>query len=195
MAPIDLIPYAEHSRKLSQRLLVPVHRKGPVDVWKILTVHFFDFSMTYMLSSFMALMFNLSIKTLMVTNGLKSAFNEGTAFKLSLAFMPVILFSYFFSSYFLNHGQTWGMTLLKRRVEMQENSLKDAFIWATHSFLLCATGGLSYLVKKDIWQSFKTHDHLYAEMFKHNDFVFMDLVKEADGNNHQHVEEEWKKAA
>lgn len=177
MSPIDLIPFAEHSKKLPKKVLSPENKTEPLETWKILTSHFLDFGMAFMLSSSMALVFNLSIKGLLMTRGLRSAFSEATAFKLSMALFPLILFSYFFSSYFLNNGQTYGMYILKKRMEMKSNSLRDSFSWATHSFLLCVTGGISLLAKKDVWKSFRTHDHLYTDLFIHKDYKTMDLVE------------------
>ena len=195
MTPIDLIPYAEQSKKLPKKVLSPDNKLNSPETWKILSSHFLDFGAAFMVSSFMALMFNLSIKGLLMTRGLRSVFSESTAFKLSMALFPLVLFSYFFSSYFLNHGQTYGMFILKRRMEMKSNSLRDAFSWATHSFLLCFTGGLSFLMKKDVWVSFRPHDYLYSELLVHKDYKSVDLVEQTMVDSEKVDEKDWSEAA
>lgn len=195
MTPIDLIPYAEHSRRISHKILSPVQKAKPQEVWKILSAHFFDFSMVFLASSFMSTMFNLSIKSLLVTRNLNSAFSEAATFKLAMALLPLTLFTYFFTSYFLNHGQTPGMLLVKKRMEMKANSIRDAFSWATHSFLLCATGGISYSIKKNLWQSFKDHDYLYSELLVHKEHVVMNLVVKIESFQKEDLQEDWPKAA
>ncbi len=195
MTPIDLIPYAEHSKKLPKNALSPLKKGKPLETGKLLMAHFFDFSMAFMLSSFMAFMFNLSMQGLLMTRGLRSVFSEATAFKLSMALFPLILFSYFFASYFLNHGQSYGMYILKKRMEMKSNSMRDAFSWATHSFLLCFSGGISLLVKKDVWKGFKSHDYLYANLFIHKDYKAMDLVDHVEKETESVKEENRSEAA
>lgn len=195
MTPIDLIPYAEHSRKISRKILSPIQTVKPQEVWKILSAHFFDFTMVFLASSFMSTMFNLSVKNLLVTRDLNSIFNEASTFKLAMALMPLTLFTYFFTSYFLNHGQTPGMLLVKKRMEMKASNVRDAFSWATHSFLLCATGGISYSLKKSLWQAFKDHDYLYSELLVHKDHVVMDLIVKIESFQEEDIQEDWSKAA
>ena len=195
MTPIDLIEFAQHSRKLPKTLLAPLQYKESLEVWKILSAHFFDFSLVFMTSTLMASIFNLSVKSFLVTRGLRVLFSEGMTFKLAMAFLPVVLFTYFFCCYFLNHGQTLGMLILKRRMKMKSNSIQDAFSWATHSFLLCTTGGISLRLKKSVWTHFMAHDHLYSEMLVHKEVAVIDLVADAEKNEEVHHYEEYSRAA
>jgi hypothetical protein len=90
--------------------------------------------------------------------------------------------SYFFFSYFFNQGQTWGMSAMKNRIEMQEQSFRSSFFWAMFSSAIMMTGGASYLfsykwVQEKGWGEFKEQDHLYSELMKVSNFSPINLVE------------------
>lgn len=195
MTPIDLIPYVESSRKVPRKLLAPVSKEKakPIETWQLLVSHFCDFSAVFMFSCLMATMFDLSVDMLMLTKQLRSAYAKVEIFNLSMAFLPISLFCYFFTSYLMNHGQTWGMYLMKKRLVMDAYSVKDSFSWATHSFLLCLSGGISFLLNKTRWKGFKAHDHLYSELFLFKESKVINLVEKVE--EFEEVPEEYSQAA
>lgn len=193
MAPIDLKEFALKEQKLPKKFLASNGPRKPTSTWKILAPHFLDFMAASFLTSFMAVMFNQSIKMLMMTKGLQHAFNEQATISLASSLLPMIIFSYFFFSYYLNHGQTWGMHVFKKRMKMKSMSIKDSFYWASHSLFLCLTGGLFYLAKREQWQNLQGHDYLYHDLLLHKENYQIDLLKRID--EQETVEEEFAIAA
>lgn len=192
MAPIDLKEFALKEQKVSKRLLFPETQKGPTPTWKILGAHYLDFLAVAFFTSFSAAVFNQSIKLFMNTKSLRLAFDEHATLSLASSLLPMMLFSYFFLSYFLNQGQTWGMFTFKKRMKMPSQSFRDAFYWAAHSLFMCLTGGLFYLAKREEWQNLQKHDYLYHEMLLHREDYSIDLLKRID---EQEVVKEYARAA
>lgn len=193
MAPIDLKEFALKEQKLPKKLLTLTGARKTTSTWKILASHFLDFMAASFLASFMAVMFNQSIKMLLTTKGLQHAFNEHATIALVSSMLPMIIFSYFFFSYYLNHGQTWGMHVFKKRMKMKSMNFKDSFYWAAHSLFLCLTGGLFYLAKREQWQKLQRHDYLYHDLLLYKENYQIDLLKRID--EQVIVEEEFAIAA
>ncbi len=162
MNPIDLVSFAEHSQKLPAVLLAPT----PVSpqTWKILLGHFIDFTMAAALVSVMIAMFNVSVSTLMVTQQLQGLFTFSTLESFSGAVIPFAVFNYFFMSYFFNHGQSWGLFLMQKRLPMTAKSFRHGLRWATHSSLLCLSGGLTFLMFRNVWSEVQASDYLYQNL-------------------------------
>lgn len=192
MGHIDLTEFALREQKLPKKLLVPETQQDPTPTWKILGAHYLDFMAVAVFTSFSAVMFNHSIKLFMTTKSLRLAFNEQATISLASSLLPMMLFSYFFLSYFLNQGQTWGMFTFKKRMKMPSQSFKSAFYWAAHSLFMCITGGLFYLAKREEWQNIQKHDYLYHELLVHKEDYSVNLLKRID---EQKVEEEFAVAA
>jgi hypothetical protein len=197
MNPIDLIPFAEHSQKLPGKFLAPIAKQEKVSTWKILASHFIDFGLTFVATSVMTMLFSHSIKSILVTRSLQIAFSEKNIASLAAPLVPLMLFSYFFFSYFMNHGQTIGMMLFKRRIAMQSKSFYEAAKWAAHSLFLVMTCGLSYVVGKSKWQNIKNQDYLYQDLISYKEFHTINLLSRIDdfAEMEEVVEEEWIKAA
>ena len=194
MTPIDLIPFAENSQKVPKKSLIPRKaKKNKPETLKLLMAHYVDFGAAFIMTSLISAVFSHSLKLYMVTKGLESAYSSVQAQGLFFAIFPLQLFGYFFFSYFLNHGQTPGMFLLKKRIDMNANDFSDAFRWATHSFLLCFSWGLSYLIKPEIWNKLKAHDHLYHDLMSYTDVNVVSPVRMSEENKKS--EENWRKAA
>lgn len=183
MSPIDLKDFALKEQKLPKKFLSSVSRDTPISTWKILGAHFLDFLAISFFTSFSAVVFNQSVKLLMMTKSLKHAFNEQGTISLASSMLPFMIFSYYFLSYFMNHGQTWGMHVFKKRMKMKSQDYRDAFYWAAHSFFLCITGGLFYLAKKDEWQNIKGHDYLYQDMLDHKEYYAINLLERIEDVN------------
>ncbi len=173
MNPINLVTFAEHSEKLPPTLLAPPKEKP--QTWKLLLGHSMDFFMAITMVSVMVAMFNLSVSTLMVTQGLQGIFNFSTLESFSGAVIPFVVFNYFFMSYFLNHGQSWGLMLMGKRLPMPSKSFRRAIRWATHSSLLCLSGGLTFLLFKKIWSELQDSDYLYQDLMRVEEKEQIDL--------------------
>lgn len=197
MNPIDLIPFAEHSQKLPGKYLAPIARNEKASTWKILASHSVDFGLTFIATSVMTLFFSQSVKTVLVTRSLRMAFSEKDVSSLAGPLIPLMVFSYFFFSYFMNHGQTLGMMLFKRRVDMQSKSFFEAAKWAAYSFFLVMTCGLSYIVGKSKWQNIKGHDYLYEDLVKYRDVAPINLLSKIEEFkvSEEVIEEELAKVA
>jgi hypothetical protein len=195
MKALDLIPYAEHSQKLPEKVLEPVSTPM-VWSWKILIAHTVDFGMAFATTMMMTQMFNQFVKLLLLTRTLKLAYSEAFVLGLAAPLFPIMLFSYFFFSYFFNDGQTYGMHLMKNRIDLKSKSFRAAFRWATHSAFLCFTGGLTYLFQRNVWKAYKHHDFLYENLMSHKVFKSINLVVEAEKNTLENsAPETWSKAA
>lgn len=172
MTPIDLIDYTHSAKKIPSGFLkhTPA-QKVEINSWKILSAYFLDFmaitTLTVMTFAFLKLSFN----SFMVTSSLRNAF-EGIQFStLTINVFPAFFMSYFFFSCFFNHGQTWGMSVMKNRIEMKEMSFRSSLLWAMFSSAIMMTGGLSFLftykwMLKKGWGEFQEHDHLYFELMQ-----------------------------
>ncbi|MFP5385204.1 MAG: hypothetical protein ACLGHN_03950 [Bacteriovoracia bacterium] len=194
MTPIDLIPFAENSQKVPKKFLAPVAGvSGKPDTLKLLCAHFMDFWTAFMMVTLISGVFSQSVKSFLVTKGLQSSYSSIETQGLFFALFPLILFAYFFFSYFLNHGQTPSMLLLKKRIEMKPNSFAEAFRWATHSFLLCLSWGTSYLLKPEVWKLLKSHDHLYYDLMAYKEVKVVNLVSLSEESHRS--EETWQEAA
>ena len=196
MNPIDLIPFAEHSQRLPGKFLAPTAVKEKVSSWKILASHFIDFVITFTITSAMTMLFSHSVKMVFVTRSLRLAFSEKEISSLAGPLLPLMIFSYFFFSYFMNHGQTPGMMLFKRRVNMQSKSFMEAAVWAAHSLFLCVSCGLSYFASKARWQNVKGHDYLYQDLVAYKEIQPVNLLSKVDEFSVvEEVQEDWAKAA
>lgn len=198
MNPIDLKEFAEHSQKLPSEWLHPQSKKSEFKLWKVFFTHYLDFAAAFTTTVMIAAVFNQSLKALVVANSLQKVWKDEIIMSFSASMLPFMVFSYFFFSFFMNHGQTWGMVLMKKRIEMKSQSFKDAGLWACYSMVLCFTGGLSYLIKKEKWQSFKPHDFLYDTLTMEREFAPVNLLSEIDKFNVvevAHEEEDWAQAA
>lgn len=165
MKIIDLTLFAEHSQKLPSSYLEP-RTKKETSSWSILAIHFIDFTIAYFITTMITMILAQSMGVIMAVSGLEKAFSFTKAMEFSSKLLPLVVFSYFFFSYFFNHGQTVGMRYLKKRVSLPSQSFRESFYWALRSFLLCATGGLSFLFSVNKWEMVENHDYLYESLLE-----------------------------
>lgn len=196
MKLIDLVVFAEHSQKLPSQLLEPQIPKKESS-WKILAAHFIDLIVVFMFTNIMLAIFAKSVEMILITERLQSAFKLEKILHLSEPLLPMTLFSYFFFSYFMNHGQTYGMFLLKKRVELKSKSFRECFSWALHSSLVCFSCGLTYLLKRSKWNRFKGHDYLYQGLIDVKEGPSIDLMARVEEFDNEKKEEMmyWPRAA
>src|SRR5690606_4090240 len=124
MNPINLVSFADHSQRLPRKFLAPTEPVKTNLTWKILSAHFIDFIIAFGTSTFMSVVFGQSVKSLLITRGLRAAFSQHSLMPLEVALLPLILMSYFFICHFMNHGQTVGMIVFKCRVSMKSQDYK-----------------------------------------------------------------------
>jgi hypothetical protein len=202
MSSIDLLDYTNTKKKIPQDLLLEKKDDHPLNFTKIIGAYFLDAMMIFQTTIIMSFIFQLSFKTLMVSESLVDAFDSIPFISLTWSTIPLIAFSYYFFSFFFNHGQTWGMHSVKSRIDMKELELKDSFLWAAKLSLITLSGTFlifAFYPQLRTWSKkhFKSHDHLYSHLIKHKDYPPINLLKEID-QIHQfegEVIEETKKAA
>jgi hypothetical protein len=187
---LDLLLFTDSSKKIPTSFLTGQTKKGN---WRLFFAHSVDFLSAFILANFLGLLFHSTMSSILLTESLELAYLENSAFGTVTSVFPLTLFSYFFFSYLLNDGQTFGMFLMKRRVSFSEKGLRSAFYFSSHSLLLCATGGFSFYFVKPVWASFKGHDYLYQELMEVRDQRGVDLL--AKTQSWEDTEEAYQRAA
>jgi hypothetical protein len=176
MKQLDLVTFATHSRRIPSELLLSPTQVESFSRKRLLIAHGADLWFSYFLASLFSMMAVQSIEFIMTSSGVRSGILQTTSFFFTFRMFPLVMFSYFFFSYLMNHGQSYGMYLVKKRIKMNEMSFRNAFTWAFHSTLLCFSLGLSYLFKKNIWKRMTAHDYLYHELLSHKDVTNINLL-------------------
>jgi hypothetical protein len=197
MNQIDLVTFAEHSAKLPEQFLTPGKNADKNHTLKLLSAHMMDFFAIVTIIGMTSAMFAHGVEFFMVTRGLKAALPASLAVTFMSTFVPFSIFNYYFFSYFMNHGQTWGMFMMKKRIDLRNKSFLDSMKWAAYSTLLCLSGGMTYAFMKTKWDVFKSHDHLYHELIAHKEDYSMNIlnIAEDQANDVPPEIEEWQRAA
>ncbi len=170
MAPFNLSDLAVKEIKISQSELAPPKQKNYLG--KFLIAHFIDFWSVFWIAITTKMFFKIAIETLMLTPKLQDAWDLIDFSPLTFTSMLPIGFAYFFCSYFMNHGQTYGMKLMKSRVVMREHSFSDAFKWSIRSFAVLASFGF---LAKSFENSFTAQDHLWLTLMTQRDQAAPDV--------------------
>lgn len=181
MTPIDLTDYTDSSEKIPADILKPAVHQENVSSWTILAGYFLDFTAIMSFTLMTSAIFAMSLSNFMVSKSLRTAFKAIEFSSLNISLLPLIFVSYFFFSYFFNHGQTWGMNVMKSRIEMKEMSFRSSLLWAMFSAVIMMTGGISYLftyqwMQMKNWGEFKNHDHLYFELMQERNLSPVNLL-------------------
>ena len=185
MSSIDLLVFTNTSKKIPKNLLSEKSYSRQINLMHILMTHFLDLMMIYQATLMTSVIYQLSFKSLMVSAQLIQAFSGISYLPLTLAMTPMITFSYYFFSFFFNHGQTWGMHSVKSRINMREQSFRDAFFWAAKLTTMTLTGSFIFMViypqfKKWAQKHYMPHDHLYGSLMGQNSASPIHLLKEID---------------
>lgn len=188
MKLIDLVLFAEHSQKIPDTFLTP-QLSSKEKSWEVLGIHLIDFFTAFSITFVMTAILTESVQMILVTQGLQKAFKAAEAMNFTGRLFPLVLFSYFFFSYFMNHGQTVGMHFLKKRIKMRSQSFRDAFSWALHSFAMCFSCGISYLIKSENWSAIKEHDYLYEHLMESKVDYSIDLLARTEEHEKDQNEE------
>lgn len=195
MSPINLFDYTNARKKIPARVLKhqEIEAKA-ISSYQILGAHLIDAATIIGLSSMVATMVGLSATTFMMTSNLQKAFSSIPFTNFVISLMPLIFTSYFFFSYFFNHGQSYGMKAFKTRIAMPEMNFRSSLFWGLFSAGAIMSGGLTLLsyqwIQKKGWGEFKEHDHLYFELVAEKSFSPVNLVEmTATFNQKQAVQE------
>ena len=195
MKSIDLVLFADHSAKIPVAYLTP-ENKPRLSSFRVLAAHLIDASAALVLSVMMAAFFAQSMQLILVTQDLRTAFDSQQVMALSQSLLPLTMFTYFFFCYFLNHGQSYGMYLMKKRIEMNYLNFQDALKWAASSLLMCVSFGITYALRRSSWEKFKSQDYLYQELMEYKDLAAIDLLARVDEFEAvKKTESYWVKAA
>ena len=195
MTIIDLTIFAEHSQKLPSRLLAPLVKREKFSTLKLLIAHGADMCSTMIMMSIISSCLVHSLNLIIISKGFDT-FSDKTALRFTLQILPFFVFNYFFFCYFMNSGQSYGMFLMKKRIQMKSKSFVPAFKWASRSTILCFSFGLSHFIEKKIWSDFQAHDHLYHELISHHEEYTVDILLRGQEFKKAAPEEEiWSKAA
>ncbi len=174
MTNLDLMDYANSSQKIPAEVLHASLKDESVHAWRIYLAHYLDFCLIATITIGASKVFSLSVKDFLPTWSLKAAYSSMHS-NYSMALIPFVLFSYYFFSYFLNSGQSWGHHVSKIRVSLKERSFRSAFRHATYSAIYCLTGGLSSFWSP-LEQSTANHDYLYRQLMTIKDQPSVDLL-------------------
>jgi hypothetical protein len=195
MEPIDLLEYAEHSQKVPQSLLC--HSRKVLPTWKVFAAHLVDFWIVATIAALITYSISSVYDFFFITKALKRAAAADMEFEFFVVSLPFIMFNYFFFSYFLNHGQTCSMFILKSRIKLDSKGFIGALKWASRSSILCLSCGLSFMIGGRRWKEMKEHDYLYRELEANIDLKTIHLINRINVQNSQETSEisDWKKAA
>lgn len=194
MKTIDLVFYADRSKKIPSKILSPEIIERPSS-WRILFAHAIDFYFVLLIGSLTSVMYSQSIKMFLVTRSLRLAYSEQALLSFSTSFLPLLTLSYFSFCYFMNHGQTLGMTYVKSRIQMQDKNFYESLKWAMTSVFLCFSLGLSYFMTRDLWARFKWRDYLYQDLVAYKEEMGIDLLARTNLNSEEIAEKEHTKIA
>lgn len=163
MKRFDLLDYTDHTAKIDKEVLSSediIEKSSTMDSF---FSHLFDLGAVVTSVSTIDLILKVSFSKFMISSSLQKSFLNDSSSFMSYTF-AIVMMSYFFFSYFFNHGQTWGMHLFKRRIPMKDKDFKSALTWTLYSCLVCMTVGLTALIWKS--KSLRTHDYLYHDLMK-----------------------------
>lgn len=171
MSPFKLNDYAHHSQKIPTNLLNHhLDDKSPSH-WKVLGAHLIDYGAVSFASLAILVLFNVGVSQLMMTSKLEKVFDKMNMDSVTLFTFAVTAFTYFFFSYFFNHGQTYGLSVTKCRITMKEMDVKHSLRWSLISIAVIASFGLLYnsaisWMKKSGMGEYAVEDYLYHNLLE-----------------------------
>ena len=170
MAPYNLSDFAVKEIKIPSPHLRPAQEKNYVG--KYLTAHFIDFWALFWINATATFLFKSTLESFMSTEALHSAWDTVNFSPVAGFTFMAFSFIYFFSSYYMNHGQTAGMKIMECRVRMKEHSFSESLRWTLKSIATYATFGL---VSKRFAVAMATHDHLWHELVAQKEMAAPDV--------------------
>lgn len=173
MAPYNLSDLAVKEIKLPKGSLAPAVSKNHNG--RFLMALFLDFWAIFTLNFFVATFFQNAVKLLLTTSSLRKVWSITDLTALNTLSWFSIATVYFFTCFYLNHGQTYGMYKTKCRITMNEHDLKSSFQWAMMSLSLYFSLGLSFFFVKKMEGKIAAHDHLWHELVAQKEMAAPDV--------------------
>lgn len=195
MTPIDLIDFTHSKKKIPSYFLK--HRspeKAVISDRRAMAALMLDFAAILGTTVMLSTIFKLYFGSFMISDHLQTAMSKMSFYELSVSSLPLMFMSYFFFSNFFNHGQSWGMHVMKTRIQMPEQNFRTSILWAIFASSTIMTFGLSFFWAREYfenkgWGTFEGHDHLYIGLIQEKEFSPINLVEHSQNQN-QKVEEE-----
>jgi uncharacterized RDD family membrane protein YckC len=192
----NLLHYSSHSKKISPLQLEMNKTPPEYKSWKTLVALFIDFYIVAMATSFMSFAFQATFSSLMASPKMTYSLKMVNMDSLSFSLLPLMFVSYYFFSFFMNEGQSYGMKKMKIRFENCGYDVKASLLWAARASSVIMTLGLSMMVLKDLFKSeCVTHDHLYHELMVQREWAAPSLVERTTPEDFNIIEEEFIRAA
>jgi hypothetical protein len=107
------------------------------------------------------------MKAFMTTESLRDAWADINFSPLKAFTWLTLGFAYFFCSYYMNEGQTYGMRKMKLRISMKAHSARSSLRWAMKTMSLWT------LLKGK--EAFVAHDHLWHELVRQKEMAAPDV--------------------
>ncbi len=170
MAPFNLSEFAHKELKIPGSQLAPVKRKSYVA--RFLIAHVLDFWALLLINLMTIAMYQGTFLTYMQTSEMKKLWHTVNFTPMTWFACLTLSFTYFFCSYFLNHGQSPGMKLMKCRLHMREHHAPDALIGALRSIAILGSMGI---VTKRFSSYIVAHDHLWHSLMIQKDIMAPDV--------------------
>jgi hypothetical protein len=189
MTPIDLLDFTQSKKKIPSRILKhQAPEKVTVSNRRALIALMLDFGLILGTTTVLSTLFKFYFSSFMISQSLQTAMYKLSFYHFSVSFLPLMFMSYFFFSNFFNHGQSWGMHVMKTRINIPEQHFKSSLLWAMFSSATVMTFGLSFFWARDYfeqqgWGTFEGHDHLYIGLIQERNLAPVNLVKHTQEQN------------
>jgi uncharacterized RDD family membrane protein YckC len=192
----NLLHYSTHSQKISPAELEMNKTPPPFKTWKLLAAFFMDFYIVAMAASLMSFAFKGSVASLMATPMMSYSLFKVDMDSLSFSILPLLMVSYFFFSFYMNDGQTFGMKKLKLRLFQIGYEPKSSLLWAARCSSVVLTFGCSMFFIKNLFQkSCLSHDYLYQTLMIQKEWAAPSLVERTTHQDISTIEESFVRAA
>lgn len=189
---IDLRNYADHSVKIPFAALNSYQTKKKLSVWKLILAYWIDASVVLSITLLTSMMFSAFNSLIMTSKSMQKV--TGTDFSSFTFIFSVLMVSYYFFSFFLNHGQSAGLYAIKTRIRMHDKSFISALKWSLFSAVNCLTGGfISIYFESSKW--LVDHDYLYSELLLDKNIHSVNLLERTKSHEIQEFEEAYRQAA
>jgi hypothetical protein len=203
MVPIDIFDYVLSQKKIPDSLLTPHQQKNGLPATKLI---FFSYLIDFTTALTTTFMFSgilkLSLGNFIISEKLFESMMNTESYSSIFFALPVVLTSYFFFCFFLNHGQSWGLKVIRARISMPAHDFRLSIRWAlysTFSILTLGTGVfmLQRYIKNKGPDGYVNHDELYLKLILPKDYSPLSLVEISEKNSSHRDEsfEEHRNAA
>lgn len=170
MAP-DLRDYTFSKHKIPGQILG--HGTSRIPRYKILFAHILDFFMICSVTSAITALMDIQIRGHLPTTSLHRAWFRIDSDPTTLLTLTAVAVSYFFFSFYMNQGQTWGLHQMKLRYPLQSHKLWQSLQSALHSISLYFSLGL-FIGR--LQEKFVRQDYLYSELIQQRDMAAPSLI-------------------